>query len=891
MFRLRYYQNDARERIREMFDSYRSTACVMPTATGKCLAKSTPVIMWDGTVKPVDDVRVGDLLVGPNSQPRRVLSTTRGREMMYRVTPTKGDPYTVNASHILSLKLTPDGRGDGEHLLVNLTVAEYLKKSNWFKHRAKGWRTEIHWPEAAVPLDPYFLGLWLGDGHHKRPQITTADPEIVAYLAEFSDKVGLRLHRESYAGRCDGYAVSGVKQRWKANPVTAAMRSLGVFGNKHIPLAYLRNSRRVRLELLAGLIDSDGHLCRAGGYEITAKSYELASQIAFLARSLGFAAYIRAKQSTCQTGAVGVYYRLHLSGRLSNVPVKLGRKRHPVLSHAKDVLVHGIGVEPVGDGDYYGFTLDGDGLFLLGDFTVTHNTELYLSVAVEEVGRVLAIVHRDYLITSPAERLARVGFTDVAVEKAEQRAERSGRRAKIVFASVQSIGPERQAHRLKEFDPRDFSLLIIDEGHRAVASIYRRVIEYMQAGNPRLKVLILTATPKRKDGIALGNVCESVAYEMTPGQAAEEGWIARPRFFKRDVPELDFSKVNLRGTDLDPDQVAAMILEEKPLHTICASLAEFQGPTIVFCPRVDVAHAFAAVLNHRYRRDKAMAVHADSTDEEMEAATKGLADGSIDWVLNVDKLTEGYDVPKVVRVAWAAPTASLVRWTQGCGRGFRPDAGVAKLLVGNRDDAPTRRLLIEQSAKPFCEIVTYYPSNCQHQICSAVDLLGGHAIPADLKKYAEQVQEETCRQGGGSDTEHDIDTAKVFIDLRSALDARRREIKAKAVVRDTEYDGLGQGGTRKQKDSVGRPAAETAMAATASWGEGEAATAKQLGWFRFKGVRDIDAYGLTKFRASVVRDLFEMGVKVQTALGYGRKQALKVRDEMRNRQTGEAIPE
>jgi superfamily II DNA or RNA helicase len=521
--------------------------------------------------------------------------------------------------------------------------------------------------------------------------------------------------------------------------------------------------------------------------------------------------------------------------------------------------------------------------------TATGKTELYLSLAVEEVGRVLVLVHRDYLITSPVERLARVGFADVAVEKADQRSEWGGRRAKVVFASVQSIGPERQAGRLRTFDPRDFSLVIIDEGHRSVSPIYRRVKEYFEAGNPRLKTLILTATPKRKDGIALGNVCESVAYEMTPGQAADEGWICRPRFFVREVPELDFSKVNLRGADLDPDQVAELLTEEEPLHKVCASMAEDQGPTIVFCPKVVVAEAYAAVMNQRYRRGRAIAIHQDSPDEDMERATKGLADGSVDFVFNVDKLTEGYDVPRVVRVAWAAPTASLVRWTQGCGRAFRPDGSVAGQLIGNREDAPARRLLIEQSAKPFCSIVTYHPSNCQHQICTAVDLLGGQAIPDDVKGFAEQVQDETARQQGGSDTEQDIETARVFCDLRAAVEERRRHLKAKAVVRDAEYDGLGGGG-RKLRDGPARPAAETAAAAAASWGAGEPATEKQLNWFRWKGVADAADYGLTKWRAVVVRDLFEMGVSLGTALGYGKRQGLKVRDEMKARAGGGEVP-
>lgn len=524
--------------------------------------------------------------------------------------------------------------------------------------------------------------------------------------------------------------------------------------------------------------------------------------------------------------------------------------------------------------------------------TGTGKTELYLSLAVEEPGRVLVLVHRDYLISSPVERLAKVGFEDVAVEKADRRSERGGRRAKVVFASVQSIGPESQAGRLATFDPRDFSLLIIDEGHRAVSPSYRRVKSHFEAGNPRIKTLVLTATPKRKDGLALGNVCETVAYEMTPATAAEEGWIVKPRFFVREVPHLDFSKVTLKGSDLDPDQVAALLTEEEPLHKICASLAEDQGPTIVFCPKVAVAEVYAAVLNTRYRRDKAIAVHQNSSDDDMERATKGLADGSIDFVFNVDKLTEGYDVPRVVRVAWAAPTASLVRWTQGCGRGFRPDATVAKQLMGNREDAPARRLLIEQSAKPFCSIVTYYPSNCQHQICTAVDLLGGQALPADVRQFAEQVQEQTARQGGGSDTDYDIETARAFVDFRAALDERRRNLKAKATVADAEYDGIG-GAKQRLRDETGPDAAQTAAAAAASWGAGEPATPRQQAWLRWRGLPADAAAAVTKWRASVVRDLFDLGVTLPTAMRYGRRQALKVRDELRARQTaagGEEVP-
>src|SRR5690606_5828158 len=113
----------------------------LPCGGGKCLGKDTPVMMYDGRVKPVQDIRVGDLLIGPDSQPRTVLSLARGREMMYRITPTKGDPYVVNASHILSLRKQPlvDSHMEGRkrrsdftgNKIINIRADEaYAKPAN-----------------------------------------------------------------------------------------------------------------------------------------------------------------------------------------------------------------------------------------------------------------------------------------------------------------------------------------------------------------------------------------------------------------------------------------------------------------------------------------------------------------------------------------------------------------------------------------------------------------------------------------------------------------------------------------------------------------------------------------------------------------------------------------
>jgi hypothetical protein len=137
---------------------------------------------------------------------------------------------------------------------------------------------------------------------------------------------------------------------------------------RHIPHPYKVGTRKVRLFTLAGLLDTDGSVTD-GGAEITQKSETLSDDICFIARSLGFAAYKKTKVVKGE-----IYYRVTISGDLTEVPcVRLvfeGRKQ------IKNVLNTGFTVEPIGQGVYRGIMLDKDHLFLLGDFTVTHNTEV-----------------------------------------------------------------------------------------------------------------------------------------------------------------------------------------------------------------------------------------------------------------------------------------------------------------------------------------------------------------------------------------------------------------------------------------------------------------------------------------------------------------------------------
>lgn len=351
---------------------------------GKCLAKGVKVVMYDGSLKKVEDIKIGDLLMGDDSTPRAILSLARGRERMYWIRQNKGIDYRVNESHILSLKKSRrEGKGERGDI-IDISVRDWLQKSEKFRNNYKGYKVAIKFPEQRTSLPPYFLGIWLGDGAAANSEIATQDEEIIAYLSELANQLGLKLKSyQKNPNKCPQYCVTGGYTGNKGYSLRGVLREIGVLGNKHIPEAFLINSAQKRLELLAGLIDSDGHyLVQSNGYEITQKDKALTKQIKFLCDSLGFRTSFAPKKASIKSiGYETEVYRIRIYGDVDKIPVRIKRKQARPWKSLVNWQVTGIKVEYDKVDDYYGFELDGNGRFLLEDMTVTHNTSFVLSIA------------------------------------------------------------------------------------------------------------------------------------------------------------------------------------------------------------------------------------------------------------------------------------------------------------------------------------------------------------------------------------------------------------------------------------------------------------------------------------------------------------------------------
>jgi hypothetical protein len=291
-----------------------------------CFAPGTKVLMYDGTIKNVEDVVVGEKLMGDDSTPRNVLELCHNFDIMFNIIPDEGESYTVNENHILSLKHNDE--------IVDITVKDFLNMPLDYKRDCRWYRTSVDFTEKHCDVDPYLLGYCLGIGIEKMNSNSN-------FIVHAINKYNLKDKKGG------------------------------------IPFLYKTNSRYNRMELLAGIIDYDefSYCSESNAYDIVNKNEVFIDDVIFLARSLGFFAqktefkYYENKNDQTK----GSYFNCHIKGDLQSIPVHKSPEK--ILSSIiKDVLTTDFSIEMIEEGEYYGFVLDGNHRFLGADFSVLHNT-------------------------------------------------------------------------------------------------------------------------------------------------------------------------------------------------------------------------------------------------------------------------------------------------------------------------------------------------------------------------------------------------------------------------------------------------------------------------------------------------------------------------------------
>lgn len=637
----------------------------LPTGAGKCLGLGTPVLRYDGHIVPVETIDEGDLLMGPDSKPRKVTACVIGSGPMYRIVPKKGTTWTCNGSHVLTLVHTVTGD------VEDISVRDYLQKSKHWRHCHKLFQPEqVDFPycmspeDTFLPLDPYFLGVWYGDGRRdlrQGVQVSKPDAEIEAACRDTAKAFGLSVRVDTYKS-CPTYRL--VAPRGRPNRLLRLMRGLVGCGER-LPLKYLLAPADERRAFLAGLLDTDGHLAN-GYYEIVQQRRGVARDIAFLARSLGFRVTEAEKVVNGET-----YCRLSILGDAMELPLRILRKKPQPRKQKKNVRRVGFTVAPIGVDSYYGFSLSGDGRFLLGDFTVTHNTEIAIGISKAIPCQWLFLVHRADLLKQTAERYEL----------------RTGETAGLVGGGVFNVPDDcrfvvtsfQTAHRqLKDHKQEMWKLIrvwaqgvIVDEVHSMPASTFYNTVMQCAAAYYRVG---LSGTPMAGDqgrNLLLMGGLGPVIYRVKPEVLINLGLLARPTIRMVEVPHPASDRKTWRG--VYNERVVRNVDRNK---AVVETVKNAEKPALVFVQAVKHGHDL------KKRLEKAGLNARFAWGEQPLAKRKELRDqlerGYLDALVCNVVFQEGIDIPSLRAVVVASGGKSEIAALQRIGRGMRADKATGK---------------------------------------------------------------------------------------------------------------------------------------------------------------------------------------------------------------------
>lgn len=356
-------------------------------STMGCHAYDTLIIMSDGSFKAVQDIVIGDMVMGPDGTPRIVESLVRGCGKMYRIDQSRGESYIVNEDHILSLESSVNRRLKGVKKggRINMSVKKYLQMSETTRRFFKGFKGSYDLPAKEYPIPPYILGLWLGDGCSRGTKfsVNKDETQIIEDLREYARTINKKLTIvDDKDENCYSVTIADVATMGASgNKMRQSLIKLNLIGNKHIPDEYFYGSKEQRSDLLAGLINSDGWGRRGRGRQtvcIGNTDLEILRGAQRLANSLGYTTNLfQARGETigkglCEGKKLKPYY--HLSIHRFDNPHLMPHKRTEIKENTvRNFSTSKLTVTEIGEDNFYGFNIDGDRQYMLKDGTVTHN--------------------------------------------------------------------------------------------------------------------------------------------------------------------------------------------------------------------------------------------------------------------------------------------------------------------------------------------------------------------------------------------------------------------------------------------------------------------------------------------------------------------------------------
>lgn len=335
----------------------------MPPRHGKLCSDNTDVLTDLGWVKH-GDLKIGDYVFHPSGKKIKVLALSEKDEANMEVEFTNGEKIIVHRNH----EWTVLDRSINK--IVTLETKQ-IETQSYYKDRARFQLPNINALEGIelnLPLSPYFFGAWLGDGTSTAPNITSEYNDIALITNCDYDVKGVWENK-----------ITGVPTySFSHQGIIQKIRELGCYNNKHIPSIYKNSSIEQRLQLLAGLIDTDGSKDKNSRYRIVTVSEQLANDIAELVTGLGMRPYIIIQEPVLSTSGIQGRKKVYSVGfqPTMEIPVALERKKVTRIAKQDRIGIKQIKMVMPEIGNCIQVDSE-DGLYLVGKTLIpTHNSEL-----------------------------------------------------------------------------------------------------------------------------------------------------------------------------------------------------------------------------------------------------------------------------------------------------------------------------------------------------------------------------------------------------------------------------------------------------------------------------------------------------------------------------------
>ncbi|MDT4952363.1 MAG: phosphate starvation-inducible protein PhoH [Acidobacteriota bacterium] len=345
-----------------------------------------------GSLKP------GDAVIGSNGERAQVTGVyPQGPKMVYRLSMTDGASTLACAEHLWAVRTLEDKRRDKPlRILQTQEMIGNFRRNHQYRYEMPLLSAPVNWPRREVSLEPYSLGLLLGDGcitDKTSPSFTTSDTELVSSLEFALADMNLSFRRKSSIDYVITNPAAGRGGSIIRNPLTQALRELRLAGTysatKFIPEDYLYNSAEVRLAVLQGLLDTDGgpvtQVGRTCRIQYTTTSERLKDDVLFLVRSLGGVAYCRRRKAEGRKPGFANGREVPYRNDAFVIDIRLPRGLEPFRLKRKASIYHEHGggrpmryiknIEPVGVQETQCISIASpDALYVTDDFILTHNT-------------------------------------------------------------------------------------------------------------------------------------------------------------------------------------------------------------------------------------------------------------------------------------------------------------------------------------------------------------------------------------------------------------------------------------------------------------------------------------------------------------------------------------